>query len=58
MIQIINITDEPTESGPNKYVIKINQEFICTFTHNREDGLSECLFRGAMAVRMEEMFIE
>lgn len=33
------------------YHVKINQEFICEFKHNRGDGLAVCLDKAAKAVR-------
>lgn len=50
-IIITNIDKHPRETGSHEYVVKINRDTICYFTHNREDGLATCLRRAANAVQ-------
>lgn len=50
MIAIVNVTEEPTPTGVNKYEIRINRDVVATFDHVREDGLAECLRKAARAV--------
>ena len=50
MIAIVNIDDNPRLEGEHLYVVKINKKEICRFTHRREDGLSQCLFKASKAV--------
>lgn len=54
MIAIVNIgpkTDDPM--GERNYEVRINEEVICYFKHNRSDGLESCMYRAAEAVRKE-----
>ena len=37
-------------AGEHTYEVRINKQFITTFTHFRSDGLSECLRRASIAV--------
>lgn len=41
-------------SGKQMYFLAINYARKCTFTHNFEDGLSECLRRAADAFDAKE----
>ena len=50
MIAIVNIDPHPRPEGSHLYELRINREPICQFFHDREDSLSECLKRAAMAV--------
>ena len=53
MISIVNVSKELTVTGPHEYELRINSNVICTFTHNREDSLSTCLRRAAIAYDRE-----
>jgi len=50
MIAIVNIDDNPRPEGDHLYAVYINKKEICRFTHMREDGLSQCLFKASKAV--------
>ncbi len=50
MIAIINLGTNLNPDGIHEYVVKINTDEICRFTHKREEGLGQCLRRAAMAV--------
>ena len=50
MIAIVNIDDNPRAEGDHLYAVYINKKEICRFTHMREDGLSQCLFKASKAV--------
>ncbi len=52
MIVINNIDKNPRNIGPHQYVLRINAKEICSFSHNREDGLATCLRKAANAVVM------
>ncbi len=52
MIVINNIDKNPRNIGPHQYVLRINAKEICSFSHNREDGLATCLRKAANAVAM------
>jgi hypothetical protein len=39
---------------PARYRIRINSKEICQFEHNRDNGLSGCLFKAAEAARVAE----
>lgn len=54
-IIITNITNPPTKTGENKYEVKINNQHIAYFTHNREEGLSKCLNLAGFAVAASQM---
>jgi len=45
VISIVNVSEESApRKGINKYELKINNEVICKFEHNRSfRGLSQCL---------------
>jgi hypothetical protein len=47
MIAIVNISRPPTRTGPNTYEIRINQNPISRFQHNREDSLAVLLRKAA-----------
>lgn len=49
MIAIVNVDKNVRESGEHEYELRINREVICRFTHNREESLSECLLKAAIA---------
>ena len=42
-IIIQNIDKNPRETGEHLYQLRINNQVICEFTHNREDDLYRCL---------------
>jgi len=50
MIAIVNIDKNPRKTGIHLYEVRINQDVICRFTHNREDGLATCLRMACEAV--------
>jgi hypothetical protein len=56
MIAIVNISDESTPNiGVNKYQVRINQNVICEFEHDRHyGGLAQCLRDAANAVDHQE----
>lgn len=47
MIAIVNISNELKPFGPHEYELRINQDVIATFTHNREESLSKCLMEAS-----------
>ena len=49
MIAIINVDPNCRMSGPHKYTIGINRTIYTEFTHNREEPLSVCLLKAAIA---------
>lgn len=51
MIAIVNTGANPEPTGVHTYTIQINNKIITTFNHTREEGLAECLFRAAWAVK-------
>lgn len=54
-IIISNDGSNPRAVGEHGYVLSINNKVICKFTHQREEGLSQCLRRAADAVAKEEV---
>ena len=56
MIKIINIGGDPL--GECEYDLKINDELITKFKHNRTDGLAKCLQRAAEAAELEGRLTE
>jgi len=40
--------------GICEYTVLINRDVICTFRHDRRDGLAICLEKAAEAVRKQE----
>ena len=58
MIAIVNVTNPLTEAGPNRYEVRINSKVITKFTHNRENGLSQCLRSAARAVDERDSDLE
>ena len=50
-IIIQNIDKSLREKGKHLYQLRINNQVICEFTHNREDSLSQCLMKAAAAAR-------
>lgn len=57
MIAIVNVTKDPKPTGEHTYELRINREVITTFTHRREEGLSRCLQRAALAAEKAEQAI-
>jgi hypothetical protein len=49
---MISITNIDFNQNPNKYILKVNDEEICQFFHNRELSLEDCL-RAAIAALPE-----
>lgn len=49
MIAIVNIDKNPRETGKHLYSLRINNNEICTFHHDRERPLWECLSTAAIA---------
>ena len=47
MIQIVNIGGNPL--GVSIYELRINNDFICTFEHDRRKGLAVCLTEAGTA---------
>jgi len=47
MIQIINVGGNPL--GVSEYSLRINDQELCQFEHNRVKGLSQCLRDAAEA---------
>jgi len=50
-IIITNVTENLHETGPNTYILRINEKVIARFKHQREDGLAECLRRASEAAK-------
>lgn len=48
-IIIQNIDKNLREKGEHLYRLRINNQVICEFKHNREDSLSQCLMKAAAA---------
>lgn len=48
-IIIQNIDKNLREKGEHLYQLRINNQVICEFSHNREDTLAQCLMRAAEA---------
>jgi hypothetical protein len=46
---------ETSDPGTCVYEIKINDKFITSFKHKREEGLSVCLLRAAEAVEKKDL---
>lgn len=53
MITIENVDTNPREQGPHKYLLRVNREDICTFVHNREKSLRDCLLAAIAALPVE-----
>lgn len=53
-IIIQNIDSHPRPTGRHLYQLRINQEVICNFYHNRELSLEACLKRAAEAAAKAE----
>ena len=51
-IIIQNIDKNPREKGEHLYRLRINNQVICEFKHNREDSLSQCLMKAAAAANV------
>ena len=49
MIAIVNISPNADPVGEATYELRINRAVITTFTHNRSQGLGECLRRAGEA---------
>lgn len=46
MIAIVNISKEDVSPfGINQYELRINNDVICKFKHDRSKGLSDCLYQ-------------
>jgi len=43
MIKIVNISEEYSRVGKQKYQVYLNDIPLCQFEHNSEDGMSKCL---------------
>lgn len=50
MIIIQNISDEYSKTGPQQYLVRINDKVIAEFESNTSFGLGECLRNAAIAV--------
>lgn len=46
-------TDNPL--GWRKYEVRVNNKIICTFTHKRINGLSQCLLEASRAVKEKSL---
>jgi hypothetical protein len=57
MIAIINVASGATPLTPNRctYKVMVNDSVICTFEHNRNEGLGMCLFEASKAVEATRM---
>jgi len=53
MITIENVDNNPRETGPHKYLLRVNREDICTFTHDPEMSLADCLLAAVKALPEE-----
>ena len=53
MIAIVNVDNNVKRSGPHKYELRINNNVVTTFIHNREDPLHECLLKAAIAAEVK-----
>jgi hypothetical protein len=49
-IVITNTGTVKTKDGIHEYILKINNDRICAFTHHRERGLAACLREAADTV--------
>jgi hypothetical protein len=56
MIQIVNIGphDDPNPLGERTYEVRINNEVITTFRHERKKGLGMCLLEASKAVEQKK----
>ena len=52
MIKIFNAGQN--SEGINTYIVKVDKQYICTFEHNRLDGLTDCLQKAVDAVELSE----
>lgn len=52
MISIVNTGE--TKNKKSKYIVKINNELITEFFHERKDGLSACLLEASKAVERKK----
>lgn len=52
-LHIVNTTIIYPEDGSYLYDVMINREKICSFLHNKDDGLAICLQRAANAVKIK-----
>ena len=57
MIAIVNVTKHDKPTGIHTYEVWINRDLIATFKHRREEGLSRCLQKAALAVEKAEQAI-
>jgi len=55
MIAIVNITQPYEPRGTHTYSLRINNQEICQFNHNRKDGLAACLRTAAKAYEVNEI---
>ena len=46
---------ETSDPGVYEYEVKINDKFITSFKHKREEGLSICLSKAAEAVEKKDL---
>jgi len=51
VIAIVNTAGD--SQGICSYEVRINQEVITKFYHDRRDGLEECLLKAAAAVKLQ-----
>ncbi len=54
MLGIVNIDENPRQSGRHEYSLRLNNLEICKFHHKREECMSRILDRAADAVRAVE----
>lgn len=52
MIKIVNVSGDL--QGDCEYKIFVNKQYICNFTHNRPNGLADCLQKAADVVALSE----
>jgi hypothetical protein len=49
VIAIVNVSTNNSPIGWHEYELRINSKVIATFRHKREEGLTKCLERAAVA---------
>jgi hypothetical protein len=57
MIAIVNVSKDLKPTGQHTYELRINRDVIATFTHRREEGMSRCLQRAALAAEQAQTTI-
>ena len=50
MIVIVNTGADADAEGRSAYVVRVGEEIVCKFSHDRRHGLAECLRDAADAV--------